>query len=64
MARLFVPRVMLGRFLQSAISGRINAGKWLCVCCTVSAVMFRLAFWVGSPVLLSAVLFFCVRKPR
>ncbi len=55
---------MLGRFLQSAISGRINAGKWLCVCCTVSAVLFRLAFWVGSPVLLSAVLFFCVRKSR
>lgn len=53
---LYWTGVMLGRFLQSAISGRIDAGKWLCVCCTVSAALFGLAFWVGSPVLLSAVL--------
>lgn len=53
---LYWAGVMMGRLLQSALSKRLDSGKWLCVCCTISAVMFTAAILIGDPVLLSVVL--------
>lgn len=53
---LYWTGVMLGRFLQSALSRRVDSGRWLCVCCTVSAILFTAAVQIGNPVVLSAAL--------
>lgn len=53
---LYWTGVMLGRFLQSALSRRIDPGRWLCVCCTISAAMLTAALLLGNPAVLTAVL--------
>lgn len=54
---LYWTGVMLGRFIQSYLSRRIDAARWLFVCCTVSAALFSAAFLVGNALVLTAVLF-------
>lgn len=53
---LYWAGVMVGRLLQSVLSKYVDSGKWLCVCCTISAVMFTTAVLIGNPVVLSVVL--------
>lgn len=53
---LYWTGVMLGRFLQSALSRRVDPGRWLCVCCTISAAMMTAALLRRDAIVLTAVL--------
>ena len=53
---LYWTGVMISRLIQSFISRIVEPGKWLCVCCTVSALMFVTAVLIGNPVVLAVVL--------
>lgn len=53
---LYWTGVMISRLIQSFISRIVEPGKWLCICCTVSAVMFVTAVLIGNPVVLAVVL--------
>ena len=53
---LYWTGVMISRLIQSFISRIVEPGKWLCICCTVSALMFVTAVLIGNPVVLAVVL--------